>query len=35
MRGFHVTQIPQGLAVGILVVAIVVAGWLIVQVRRK
>ena len=35
MRGMHLTQINQGLAVGILVVAIVVAVWLIVQVRRK
>jgi hypothetical protein len=35
MRGMHLTQINQGLAVSILVVAIVVAVWLIVQVRRK
>jgi hypothetical protein len=35
MRGFHLTQIPQGLAVGILVVAIAVAVWLVVLVRRK
>jgi hypothetical protein len=35
MRGFHLTQIPQGLAVGILVVAIAVAAWLIILVRRK
>lgn len=35
MRGFHLTQIPQGLAVGILVVAVAVAVWLIVLVRRK
>jgi hypothetical protein len=35
MRGFHITQIPQGLAVGILVVAIAVAAWLVVAVRRK
>jgi len=35
MRGFHVTQIPQGLAVGILVVAIAVVIALVVLVRRK
>ena len=35
MRGFHLTQIPQGLAVGILAVAIALAVWLIVAVRRK
>jgi len=35
MRGFHVTQIPQGLAVGILVVAIAVVVWLVILVRRK
>ncbi len=35
MRGLHLTQINQSLAVGILVVAIAVAVWLIVVVRRK
>ena len=35
MRGVHITKIPQGLAVGILVVAIAVAVWLVVLVRRK
>jgi hypothetical protein len=35
MRGFHVTQVPQGLAVGTLVVAIALAVWLVVAVRRK
>jgi hypothetical protein len=35
MRGMHLTQINQSLAVGILVVAIVVAVWLIVLVRRR
>jgi hypothetical protein len=35
MRGVHITQISQGLAVGILVVAIAVAAWLVVLVRRK
>ncbi len=35
MRGVHITQIPQGFAVGILVVAIAVAVWLVVLVRRK
>jgi hypothetical protein len=35
MRGFHVHQVPQGLALGILVVAIVVVVWLVVLVRRK
>jgi len=35
MRGVHLTQISQGLAVGILVVAIAVAVWLVVLVRRK
>jgi hypothetical protein len=35
MRGMHLTQISSGLAIGILVVAIVVAVWLIVLVRRK
>jgi hypothetical protein len=35
MRGVHITQIPQGLAVGILIMAIAVAVWLVVLVRRK
>ena len=35
MRGVHITQIPQGFAVGILVVAIAVAVWLVVLVRGK
>ncbi len=35
MRGVHITQIPQGLAVSILVVAIAAAVWLVVLVRRK
>jgi hypothetical protein len=35
MRGLHLTQVPQGFAVGVLVVAVAVAVWLIVLVRRK
>jgi hypothetical protein len=35
MRGVHITQIPQGFAVGFLAVAIAVAVWLIVLVRRR
>jgi len=35
MRGVHITQVPQGFAVGFLVVAIAVAVWLVVLVRRK
>jgi len=35
MRGFHLTQIHQGLAVGILAVAIAVAVVLVVAVRRR
>ena len=35
MGGVHLTQISQGLAEGILVVAIALAIWLVVLVRRK
>jgi hypothetical protein len=35
MRGVRITEVPQGFAVGFLVVAIVVVVWLVVLVRRK
>jgi hypothetical protein len=35
MRGVHIAQIPQGFALGFLVVAVVVVVWLVVVVRRK
>jgi hypothetical protein len=35
MRGVHITQVPQAFALGFLLVAITVAVWLVVLVRRK
>jgi hypothetical protein len=35
MRGVHITQVPQAFALGFLLVAIMVAVWLVVVVRRK
>ena len=35
MRGVHITEVPQAFALGFLLVAIALAVWLVVQVRRK